>query len=110
VPIDAHGQKILYNGMNTEVLITHANDPSLDGAFQVRNYTVIQLLFELVPNSGEFLSVPESSSGRIRNHWIQSECIYAGLSEGMEPMKRGYTYNVMQPIRKRTIPQAPVVT
>jgi hypothetical protein len=65
---------MLYNGMKSEVII-HANDPTLDGAFQVNTYPVIQLFFELVPNNSEFLSLPESSSRRIQNHRLQTECI-----------------------------------
>ncbi len=74
VPIDAHAKWMLYNGMKSEVII-HANNPTLDGAFQVNTYPVIQLFFELVPNNSEFLSLPESSSRRIQNHQLQTECI-----------------------------------
>jgi hypothetical protein len=57
-PFDAHGKWMLYDGMNADVLI-HANNPALDVAFQVINYPVIQLVFELVPYNIQFLSVPE---------------------------------------------------
>jgi hypothetical protein len=65
---------VLYNGMNPDVVI-HANNPHVDGAFQVSEYPVIQLVFELVPYNIEFLSTPESSSRRIHNHRLQAECI-----------------------------------
>jgi hypothetical protein len=72
VPIDAHDNWILYDGMNAEVLI-HTNDTLLDGAFQVMDYPLIQLVFELVPNNIEFLSAPKSSSRRIKYHRIKAD-------------------------------------
>jgi hypothetical protein len=47
----------------------------LDVAFEVMDYPIIQLVFELVPNNSVFLASPESSSRRIKTHRIRAECI-----------------------------------
>jgi hypothetical protein len=91
-------------------ILRAAKVASLDGAFQVMDYPVIQVVFELVPNNSEFLYVPESSSGgRIKNHRIQAECIMQAQSRVWKQQKQIFTYNDMQPIRKRMIPQVMMV-
>jgi hypothetical protein len=43
VPVDAHTRWVLYDGMDEDVLI-HQNGSSLDVAFEVMDYPIIQLV------------------------------------------------------------------